>query len=93
MVTITEVSSVDHGQQPREVPQGQGRAREQVQRPDKRPPGLESYAIGLGDGDEHNREENNKYIQDLEAAFQLNITGLRQGYAPHTYTLKAIFEP
>ena len=34
-----------------------------------------------------------EYIQDLEAAFQLNITGLRQGYAPHTYTLKAIFEP
>ena len=39
------------------------------------------------------RDPPREYIQDLEAAFQLNITGLRQGYAPHTYTLKAIFEP
>ena len=65
MVTITEVSSVDHGQQPGEVlPQGQGRAREQVQRPDKGPPGLERYVIGPDNGDEHNEQANGN--SDLE---------------------------
>lgn len=33
------------------------------------------------------------YMLELEALVQLNITGLRQGYASYTYTLKASFEP
>ena len=33
------------------------------------------------------------YTQGLKAFVQLHITGLRQGYAPYTYTLKTTFEP